>query len=97
MAARAEGIADIRAAAADMIIQHPGWRKSSQERIVERLTERTDITLQRAGDIAASKAIPAYSRAFPRCNGGCGGPMQHFRTSKSRHRIVRQLIVFVCR
>jgi hypothetical protein len=91
MAACAEGIANVRAAAADMIIQHPGRRKSSQARMVERLTERTYITLQRASDSAASKTIPAYSRALPRCNGGMGGQMQEFRTSKSPRRITRKI------
>lgn len=91
MAACADGIANVRAAAADMIIQHPWRHKSSQARKVERLTERTYITLQRASDSAASKAIPAYSRAVPRCNGGMGGQMQEFRTSKSPRRITRKI------
>ncbi len=40
--------------------------------------------------------IPIAIRAVPPRNGGCGSAMQEFRTSKSPHRIPRQMIVFVC-
>ena len=40
--------------------------------------------------------IPIAIGAVPPRNGGCGSAMQEFRTSKSPHRIPRQMIVFVC-
>lgn len=58
MAARAEGFAIVRAAAAAIVIQRPGRRKVSNAPIVESLTQRTYIRLQCAGDNALTFAVP---------------------------------------
>ncbi|WP_295520056.1 hypothetical protein [uncultured Stenotrophomonas sp.] len=65
MAARAEGFAKVRAAAAAIVIQPLGRRKASDAPNFESLTQRTYIRLQYAGDNALIFTVPLEENAGP--------------------------------
>jgi len=79
MAARAEGFAQVRAAAVDMIIQRRGWCKLSGWVNVERRTERTDIKLQRGADSASAerylRIATLYHGAMVHASMQCKNPL----------------------
>ncbi len=65
MAARAEGFATVRAAAAAIVIEHLGRRKVINAPIAESLTQRTYIRLQCAGVNARTFTVPLEENTGP--------------------------------